>query len=287
MNRNRRAQLAQESVQILDTGGYISPGSHEISIRADLAVAVERTRLYRPAEFDTALSLPAPSYSQTVVEVTGETTLDAAARLVSEGGGDEPLCLNFASAKNPGGGFLSGSQAQEESLARASGLYACLLPHMELYEYHRARPSALYSNHMIYSPGVPVFRADTGQLLETPYRVAFLSVPAVNAGAVRKNEPAQVAQIEAVMRARLERVLWVARQHGHRTLILGAWGCGVFANEPEVVARLFAEQLLGSGRFAGQFARLVFAVYDRTESQEVLGAFQRELSSIRATGVME
>lgn len=278
MNRNRRAQLAEETVRILDTGVYVSPGGQEISIRTDLATAVERTRLYRPAEFAGTLALPAPAGPPPVVEVTGETTLDAAARISSEGSGEISLCLNFASAKNPGGGFLSGSQAQEESLARASGLYACLLPHMEMYEYNRARPSALYSDYMTYSPNVPVFRDDTGTLLETPYQVAFLSAPAVNAGAVRKNEPEQVARIEPVMRARLERVLWVARQHGHRTLILGAWGCGVFANEPRVVARLFAEQLLGKGRFAGQFARLVFAVYDRTESQEVLGAFRRELS---------
>ena len=277
MNRSRRAEIAEESVQILNTGGYISPSGREVSLRAELAAAVEGSRLYRPTDVQTELSLLAPAYPQPVVAVTGETTLEAAARLVDEDGSDELLCLNFASAKNPGGGFLSGSQAQEESLARSSGLYACLIPHMAMYEHNRALSTALYSDHMIYSPGVPVFRDEGGQLLETPFQVAFLSAPAVNAGAVRRNEPERAARIESVMRTRLERVLWVARQQGHRSLILGAWGCGVFGNEPDVVARLFAEQLLGSGRFAGQFARLVFAVYDRSEGQAVLAAFRREL----------
>jgi len=185
MNRNRRALLAEESVRILDTGGYTSPAGREISLRDELSAAVERSRLYRPADFDGALPLPPPAYPLPKIEVTGETTLEAAFRLVSEGGVPEPLCLNFASAMNPGGGFLSGSQAQEESLARASGLYACLLPQLEMYEHNRQLPSSLFSDYMVYSPGVPVFRDDAGQFLEAPYQVAFLSAPAVNAGAIR------------------------------------------------------------------------------------------------------
>lgn len=278
MNRDQRAKLAQETLRILETGSYVSPGGREVSIQPELTTAAERSRLYRPDDFADELSLPAPEIARPLVEVTGETTLEAAARIVAEAGHEEPLCLNFASAKNPGGGFLSGSQAQEESLARSSGLYACLLPHAEMYEHNRRLSSALYSDHLIYSPGVPVFRDDTGQLLATPYQVAFLSAPAVNAGAVRRNQPEQASQIERVLEARLERVLWVARRHGHQTLVLGAWGCGVFGNQPEVVARLFAKQLLGSGRFRGQFARLVFAVYDRSERQEVLTAFQQALA---------
>lgn len=277
MNRDRRAQLAQQTLEILLTGSYVLPSGRRVDLSHALAAALGGTRLYRPADFPAELVLPPRSVEAPVVEVTGETTLEAAARVVGEEQAGEPLCLNFASAKNPGGGFLSGSQAQEESLARSSGLYVCLQGQMEAYEYHRQRPSAFYSDHMIYSPGVPVFRDDTGGLLECPYRVTFLSAPAVNAGAVRRNEPERAGEIEAVMRTRLERLLWVAQRHGHQTLILGAWGCGVFGNEPDLVARLFSEQLLDSGPFAGRFARLVFAVYDRTEDQEVLSAFQRRL----------
>ena len=117
--------------------------------------------------------------------MTGETTLAAAERLAEF----RPLCLNFASAKNPGGGLLSGSQTQEESLARSSGLYATLLPMTELYAYNRHLGTSLYSDYMIYSPDVPVFRSDSGLLLEVPYLASFITAPAVNAGAVEKNEP--------------------------------------------------------------------------------------------------
>ncbi|MCP4113573.1 MAG: TIGR02452 family protein [Desulfobacteraceae bacterium] len=55
------------------------------------------------------------SGNETVIEVTTESTLEAAHRLIKEYNCNHIACLNFASAKNPGGGFSSGSQAQEES----------------------------------------------------------------------------------------------------------------------------------------------------------------------------
>ena len=145
------------------------------------------------------------------------------------GGETRVLALNFASAKNPGGGFLKGSQAQEESLARASGLYACINPIQTGYEANRRNASCLYTDHMIYSPDVPVFRDDDDLLLDHPYLVSFLTAPAVNAGEVRLKEPGNVVPDrggDAV--GRMEKVLSLAVVHGHEVLVLGAWGCGVF-----------------------------------------------------------
>jgi uncharacterized protein (TIGR02452 family) len=87
--------------------------------------------------------------NQTVIEVKNETTLAAARRLLDLA--RKPVALNFASATHPGGGFLSGGLAQEESLARSSGLYACLRNN-PMYEYHRSNYDPLYSNYAIYSP---------------------------------------------------------------------------------------------------------------------------------------
>ncbi|HVF84831.1 MAG TPA: TIGR02452 family protein, partial [Abditibacteriaceae bacterium] len=117
MNRMRRKAQAQETLEISERGNYVAPSGKLVDIASDIQNAVENTRLFRPQDFD-ALALQNADIEYSMrVEVTGETTLQAAQRLASSNKGNaRTLCLNFASAKNPGGGFLAGSQAQEESL---------------------------------------------------------------------------------------------------------------------------------------------------------------------------
>lgn len=280
MNRSGRASKARETLEILEKGEYRSPSGRVIRIAGGLDTALKGTRLYRPADFPDGLagcedSSAAPWLR---IEVTSETSLQAARRLATGSARPDVLCLNFASAKNPGGGFLSGSQAQEESLARSSALYPCLTSEREMYEFNRSAGTSLYSDHMIYSPRVPVFRDDDGELLEEPYSVSFITAPAVNAGAVRNNEPERVNSILPTMRRRLARLLWVAAKNQHPALILGAWGCGVFRNEPAIVAGLFAEALGAGGPFHTCFQHIVYAVYDRSPAQEVISAFRSAAS---------
>ena len=155
-NRQQRAGIAAETIDILDRGTYTVDGV-TVSIADELAKSCRHTALYTPEELDRLIASLEPSEQVgTEFSVVNCTTFAGAWQLVAEGFSD-PLCLNFASAKNPGGGFLSGSQAQEESLARASGLYATLCDQTGYYEVNRRCRTALYTNHAIYSPRVPVF----------------------------------------------------------------------------------------------------------------------------------
>jgi uncharacterized protein (TIGR02452 family) len=97
--------------------------------------------------------------------------------------------LSFASARHPGGGFLISASAQEERLCRASALYACLSACLQSYEYHRVHSDPFYSDRVIYSPAVPVFRTDRGTLLDNPYTVSFITSAAPNAGVIRRSLP--------------------------------------------------------------------------------------------------
>ncbi len=281
MNRTRRQAMAQETLEIVERGNYIAPSGKLVGLADDIRNAVKNTRLFRPEDC-AALTAPRTTIEySTQVEVTGETTLQVAQRLSLSRKDSRTLCLNFASAKNPGGGFLSGAQAQEESLARSSALYASQLSQPEMYEFHRRLGTCLYSDHMILSPDVPVFRDDSGALLEMPFLTSFVTSPAVNAGAVHQNEPHNVSKIEPTMRERLRRILLLARGFEYSNLVLGAWGCGVFRNEPQFVARLMNEMLNPNGEFGRSFKRVVYAVYDTTPDGKVLGAFERELKRQR------
>jgi uncharacterized protein (TIGR02452 family) len=218
--------------------------------RPDVAAAIAGTRLYLPGT-----PLPEPPDAVTPrIEVTGESSLGATLRL-----GGDVACLNFASARKPGGGFLNGAQAQEESLARGSALYHCLLAAQPFYDHHRADPSLAYSDRVVYSPAVPVFRDGRDRLLPAPYPVTFLTCAAPNATQIRLRQPALLPSLPEVLRRRATRILAVAAAHGHRRLVLGAWGCGVFGNEPATVADSFAYAL----RQIPSFDEVVFAVLGR------------------------
>jgi uncharacterized protein (TIGR02452 family) len=247
---SRLRAIAHDTVAIVERGGYTTTSGRDVTIADDVARAVAGSRLYLPDDE----VVPTGAHTVPVVEVTNESTLAAARRL-----GADVACLVFASAKNPGGGFLTGAQAQEESIARASALHACLTSAPDFYAFHRAQHDLRYSDRVIYSPGVPVFRNDDGALLDAAYPVTFLTAAAPNAGAIAANQPGHLPDVPAVLRSRALRILRIAAAHGHRRLVLGAWGCGVFRNDAVVVAESFADAM----RRCDRFDRVTFAVLDR------------------------
>lgn len=282
--RTSRSRIAHETLAILEQGSYVNSYDRNVRIDEDMQYAIQHSLLYRPAELQALKDQmervsPSANPSSAVIKVTGETTLAAAARLVTDQQLKDVVCLNFASAKNPGGGFLGGSQAQEESLARATGLYPCIAQMTEMYEHNRKLRTCLYSDHMIYSPEVPVIRDDQDRLLAKPYCAAFITAPAVNAGVVRAREEADDQMIESIMKQRIRYILHVAIAHGHRTIVLGAFGCGVFRNDPVQVAKFFHDVLVQE-HYREEFERIVFAVFDRTKGQSTLDAFQQRFVGV-------
>jgi uncharacterized protein (TIGR02452 family) len=271
-SRATRAHIARETIDILARGWYTAPDGDRIHIADLLARAQAHSRLVTPDDFGEVFRRGSSMAQSCPTEfrVVNCTTLAAARRLIHDGAIDV-CCLNFASATNPGGGFLKGSQAQEESLARASGLYACIAPMRAMYDTNRQFGSCLYTDHMIYSPNVPVFRDDDDALLAEPYTASFITAPAVNAGALHERER---PRIEPTMLARTEKVLAVAAAHRHEALVLGAWGCGVFHNNPADVARWFRQHLGEGGAFRGAFRTVVFAVLDHSEGERTLKPFE-------------
>ncbi|MEU4619819.1 TIGR02452 family protein [Actinoplanes sp. NPDC023801] len=249
----RLRAIAHETVSVVERGRYEGPAG-VVAIAAGVARSVAGTRLYLPGD---ELPEPAPAAGPPAIEVTGESSLEASRRL-----GGTVACLNFASARNPGGGFLNGAQAQEESIARASAIYPSLRAAGDFYAFHRADRGLLYTDRVIYSPRVPVFRDDRGGFLTEAYDVSFLTSAAPNRAMIARDQPHLLPEVRGALARRAARVLRVAAAHGHRDLVLGAWGCGVFGNEPPTVAEVFAAAL----RDAPWFDRVVFAILDRRET---------------------
>jgi uncharacterized protein (TIGR02452 family) len=266
--------IAKETLAIIDRGNYVTRNGATVDVGAPIRGAIDGTLLYRPDDFPSLWPRIAPGTTTPRIEVTTETTAAAGRRLVAREGAAHVVALNFASAKNPGGGFIGGAKAQEEDLARCSALYSCLVTKRDYYDVNRAFTSMLYTDHMIYSPAVPFFRDEQLELLDEPFMLSIITAPAPNAGEALARDEHCGPDIRATLEARALKVLAVAAAHGHRVVVLGAWGCGVFRNDPGQVARAFATAL-DDERLRGAFDRVVFAVYDRGGGRNI-AAFEKQ-----------
>ncbi|MFD3165385.1 TIGR02452 family protein [Herpetosiphon sp. NSE202] len=259
MKREERKLIAQRTLDCLSEGGYFNQADQWVSIAAAQHAAEQASTIVWP---NMALAAARSTSQQPGIKIYAATTLEAAQRAAQTG--QRVGILNFASAKNPGGGFLGGSQAQEESIARSSGLYPCLTNCSEFYRYHKQQNDLLYSDALIWSPKVPVVCDDAGNWLDQPYLVDVITMAAVNAGAIRQNRTGQSAEVEPVMRQRMQRLLAFCASQPIERLILGAWGCGVFGNDPALIARLFKEVI---GQQPWPFEQIDFALYDPSPRQ--------------------
>ena len=168
--------------------------------------------------------------------------------------------LNFASAKHPGGGFLRGSMAQEESIAYVSTLYHSLVE-SDMYEINKEdSKNGLYNDIAIYTSEICIFKLDRddGAYIE-PFYVSVISCPAVNKlDAKRKNVEDTTIYDKMVDRIRL--VLETAKTHKVNILILGAFGCGVFGNEPKDVKDICMGLI--ENEYDNVFEKIIFTIPD-------------------------
>ena len=189
------------------------------------------------------------------------------------GKGDKVCVLNFASSANPGGGVTNGSSAQEESLCRVSTLYFCLdIDEMweKFYMPHRALHSPLHNDDIIYTPGVVVFKSDDYKDYGTTKNVNIITCAAPNLRENPKNEfnsenttvPATISDDDLLElhKQRGRKILSVAAANKNDYVVLGAFGCGAFRNDPKIVAEAYKQIL---PEFKNAFKVIEFAVFCR------------------------
>ena len=265
--REQRKHIAQETLQILGQGFYTALSGKRVDISGLQNFSELNSRLITPERgrlLVKPLTVAADDHCATC-EVVNESTVRSIVN--SAHSGETVAALNFASAKNPGGGFLGGSMAQEEALAYSSGLYKTQLRHLAYYEKNRAYGSMTYTDHAIYSPFVPFFRDEGLTLLETPVACSILTLPAVNIGQVyEKGENA--AKAKQIMKDRMRIALAILAYEKNSTIILGAFGCGVFGNDPKDVARWWRELLIDE-KYNRFFGRVLFAVLDKPNGPNI------------------
>lgn len=258
--------LGVSAVEVSHRGYYFN----ESNAKVDWSAAVEKAQVSK-VSLPPSMELPKPVLHpslSTNIQVGNETTLKAAKRLSKTH--SRVVALNFANGMLPGGGFLIGAQAQEEALCRSSALHKTLQDD-PMYEHHIENDSAASSDWMIYSPDVPVFRQDCGTSLYRPWNLSFITAAAPFCPTVGP------MQSRELLKKRIIRVLEVASAYGYQNLVLGAWGCGAFGNDPHHTAIDFRNAL--EQQFSGRFLNIFFAIADWSNERHFLGPFRDVFSS--------
>lgn len=259
---------------------------------AQLANAVQTakagTKLYEPEEYPGELP---PTSSQCEIVVTGHKTFEAAMLVHAKHPDWKITVLNFASATNPGGGVKTGSSAQEESLCRCSTLYPTLAQDRlwnQYYQKNRDAHDNLHTDACIYSPGIVICKTDDAypeRMEEKDWIIVdVISCAAPNLrkrpGTIHNPEYGKARTPTAVQLYdlhlnRAKHIFHVAAVNGADALILGAFGCGAFANDPAIVAKAYRKAIADYRQF---FRRIEFAVYCRETETVNYDAFRRAIT---------
>jgi len=239
-SKSSLTDVAEDTLQCLERGSYIPRGKRAIKLET-LQPAITGSQLYKEDAYEWTEWQVSPEerpFKETKMIVSGLSVLECIHTLKNPA-----MVLNFASSRNPGGGFQKGSQAQEESLVRSSGLYPCLCQFRDdMYHYHKQLSDPMNSHRMIFSPSVPFFKNDRGNYVDPYVSVSILSSPAVNAKMVLQAGGSK-STILMHMHERMRRILMVTLKKGFNIVVLGAYGCGVFKNEAADIAYLWYKLL--------------------------------------------
>jgi len=264
--------VEKETLNILHNKQYMNLRGELVDISKQLDYAIEHTKILSPEELDMSAEIlnstdnESPSIN-TTIEVVNEKTNQAAKRLL-DNGKNNIVILNFANGHTPGGGFLGGATAQEETLCKCSGLYECLRNKPKYYctnivEYPE------YCNHdIIYSPNVPFFRTDDMKLVDQPYLLSVISSPAPNLFRIKNPD---YRLIHKLIQQRIEYILLTAHVNNHKNIILGAWGCGAFGNNAQQIANIFKRTI----EDMNWFKHVCYAVYDQRVDQTIYNTFKQ------------
>jgi len=248
-------QVMQHTLADLKKGQYTSPNGQVHAL--NMQPAIEGTQCVatagnvgrRPGIFPTRITV----VSQDCLQVAQDLHVR----------GLNPCVADFANSTHAGGGYLYGARAQEEHICRCSGLSVVIDPRhgMQTHNFYPLNESTPAAG--LYVPQVPVFHAGkTFEYLNQPFpiAVAVLAAPYKPSlqsvsGRLRLND-----QDAHLVRERIRTMLEMAFINGHRSVVLGAFGCGAFANPPEHIAAIFNDIIQSD--YPGCFEEIVFAVLD-------------------------
>lgn len=231
--------------------------------------SIEKNKMYYSAFFTQERKIKSLEINVQIIE---GSSFDVA-RTFANG---KVAVLNFANPYEPGGGVKRGARAQEECLCRCSNLYNVLATEdmaQFYYQWHKQNTNYLFSDRVIYSPDIHIIKSDDYQLLASPF-----SVDVITCAAPYNVYGFDRELLKSTYESRITNILEAAIDNDVDTIVLGAFGCGVFHNPPELMAEAFKEILINKGYYKF-FENVVFAIINANIFDRNFAIFQEIFES--------
>ncbi|MGN1037865.1 MAG: TIGR02452 family protein [Mailhella sp.] len=280
----KRVKILQETMKAAEDGCYFV---EKREVKLPLCFEqIKEVKLYSVEQISQLPRIPRSEKGSARIVLRNQDTLEAALDLHrhKEEWEKPVLVLNFANPRYPGGadprnprsGIRANPKTQEEQLCVKTTLLCSL-------ETEKARPfyqanldcgTQAQTDTILYSPNTVVIRNPGLSLREDPFPIAVMTVSAPKASSMKREKP---PVLERILRNRIDGMIRTAIEEGYTRLVLGAWGCGSFGNDPELVAKLFHQALMDpNGSCLGDFfTEIIMAVFDNSTEQVKYQSFAR------------
>jgi uncharacterized protein (TIGR02452 family) len=267
MEREDLIKVFAETVYVVNKGFYINSKGEKVDIpREHDGINLDSVTFY-DKDIKKNINFDKLKRFKTEIKVVNQDCLYAAKELYDDG--YSPAVVNFASFKVPGGGVRKGSRAQEENICRRTNLFESIFRFIDTLSKEYCLPLEkkrypLPVNHgAIYSPSISVFRESDDKeyaFMDKLFNIDVITIAALsNPPLDSKGHMSDWAK--SITKEKIRTMLNLAIYWENDSIVLGAFGCGAFANPPEDVAKLFKE-VLEEPEYRDKFEKIVFAVLD-------------------------
>ncbi|CAF2873487.1 unnamed protein product [Rotaria sp. Silwood2] len=267
--RLMRKVVQIQTINAVCNGFYRLLDSTKIDLNKNkMEYAAQNTRQYgNDYEYDTVLQQHTYEQSYQVFVIDGDC-LDVLMCFKAKYPKSNPVVLNMASARNPGGGWKNGAcaGAQEENLHRRTNMFQCLED--PYHELEGKRDWHFYVPEFggIYTPDASVFRGSESNgypfFSDGPEYISFIACAAYSHPPTEtdKNGELKLSGKHLIQntKKKIESIFKIALENKHDILILSALGCGAYQNPPKHIAQLFHEVI--ATKYKKSFKYIVFAI---------------------------
>ena len=269
----KRVKILRETMKAAEDGRYLVD-ENEVMLPVSFE-QIKEVKLYTPAQVSQLSEQDMPGNKPIQITLRNQDTLEAAFELHQHRKENEKpvLTLNFANPHRPGGGTRSRPGTQEEHLCVKTTVL-CSLETEEAWPFYQTNldcGTQAQTDTILFSSNTMVIRHTDLSLREDPFPVAVMTV---SAPITSRMEESELPNLENILNRRIHGMLRAAAEEGYNRLVLGAWGCGNFGNDPELVARLFHNNLTGN------FEEVAMAVFDNSEDQYRYSCFAKYFESV-------